>query len=511
MARQFKSGQLRDNLSLSGSFSGSFQGDGSNLTGITPPTSSISSSFATTASYAQSGDGIFSGSFSGSYVGDGSGITGVTAEWDGSHLGDASITGSLIVSGSVDGIYSPNQIKAESIFKLGDTAFFRASPAVLHLGLGSSTCAAITTERDCIQFRTSTPTSSFGGFVPFEIHDNYIELNTAVTASTSISSSGWISASYFVGDGSQLTNLPLVTSASYALTSSYSFYAVSASHEIIKEVSSSYADTASFAQSGDGIFSGSFSGSYVGDGSSLTGLDPFPYTGSAIITGSLEVQSSTSTMYFESGSSVGSDDGKILIKSTGGSSNISLWRTDGQQAAYLVGTSGVGLYYDDGGDFGIEPSNNPAQATSFGGATSFYMNSAGHVGINTNNPLSRFYVVGKIATTTDVSASGDIYGDNLIIATDISASGNISASNNLFTKQLYVEGNLAVDYDFTHNCISLGNASDCLNLLGTSITASNDFSSSISSTASFVRRWFTINRNISWFLDWKRSSNYKRR
>jgi len=49
-------------------------------------------------------------------------------------------------------------------------------------------------------------------------------------------------------------------------------YATSASYEIIKEVSSSYADTASFAQSGDGIFSGSFSGSYVGDGSNLTGI-----------------------------------------------------------------------------------------------------------------------------------------------------------------------------------------------------------------------------------------------
>ena len=83
------------------------------------------------------------------------------------------------------------------------------------------------------------------------------------------------------------------TSASYSVSSSHSSfaisasYAVSASHEIIKEVSSSHADTASFAQSGNGIFSGSFSGSYVGDGSGLTGVEPFPYTGSALITGSL--------------------------------------------------------------------------------------------------------------------------------------------------------------------------------------------------------------------------------
>jgi hypothetical protein len=119
--------------------------------------------------------------FSGSFVGDGSGITGVTAEWDGSHLGDASITGSLTVTGGVSGS--------------------------------------------------------------------------------------------FEGDGSQITG---VISSSYATTSSYAFYAVSASHEIIKEVSSSYADTASFAQSGNGIFSGSFSGSYVGDGNGLTNI---PATG----------------------------------------------------------------------------------------------------------------------------------------------------------------------------------------------------------------------------------------
>jgi trimeric autotransporter adhesin len=48
------------------------------------------------------------------------------------------------------------------------------------------------------------------------------------------------------------------TSASYAETASYAF---SASVEITKEVSSSLADTASFAQSGDGDFSGVFSGS----------------------------------------------------------------------------------------------------------------------------------------------------------------------------------------------------------------------------------------------------------
>jgi len=77
-----------------------------------------------------------------------------------------------------------------------------------------------------------------------------------------------------------------------ATSASYADFAVSASHEIIKEISSSHADRSDFASSGDGIFSGSFSGSYVGDGGSLTGISPFPFVGDARITGSLTVSGS---------------------------------------------------------------------------------------------------------------------------------------------------------------------------------------------------------------------------
>ena len=44
--------------------------------------------------------GVTGSSFTGSFFGDGTNLTGVTAEWDGSRNGNASITGSLIVSGS---------------------------------------------------------------------------------------------------------------------------------------------------------------------------------------------------------------------------------------------------------------------------------------------------------------------------------------------------------------------------------------------------------------------------
>ena len=76
--------------------------------------------------------------------------------------------------------------------------------------------------------------------------------NLFLTGSTTLS--GSFSGS-FQGDGSSLTGL---VSASHAETASF---AVSASVEIVKELSSSFADTASVAQSGTGSFSGSFTGS----------------------------------------------------------------------------------------------------------------------------------------------------------------------------------------------------------------------------------------------------------
>jgi len=94
------------------SFTGSFQGDGSGITGITVSAFPLNGDAVITGSLLVSGsnqnidftdaEAGVSGSFSGSFVGNGSGLTGVTSEWDGSRNGDSSITGSLIVSGALD-------------------------------------------------------------------------------------------------------------------------------------------------------------------------------------------------------------------------------------------------------------------------------------------------------------------------------------------------------------------------------------------------------------------------
>lgn len=108
----FSTSQVEFAGGVSGSFSGSFEGDGSGLTGITPIVFPYNGNAIVTGSLTVTGSSVIvdftntsaiSGStFSGSFVGDGSGLTGVTSEWDGSRNGNADITGSLIVSGNLD-------------------------------------------------------------------------------------------------------------------------------------------------------------------------------------------------------------------------------------------------------------------------------------------------------------------------------------------------------------------------------------------------------------------------
>jgi len=481
MARQFKSGQLRKPISLSGSFSGSFQGDGSDITGITAEwdgshfgdasitgsltisgsgvnlnvlgdisasavsastyygdgsqltgidsssyastasyvetaqTASyvlnaisssyatfavsasyavsasheiikeVSSSYADTASFAQSGDGIFSGSFEGNgsgltnipasgitglnlsqiasgsatasispdgglYVntdltasgnvsasgdiygvtgsfshvlGDGSQLTGIdSGSWDGQYSGSAGITGSLTiegsgstifdVQGSVGQLFSVSDGLLGTLMEVNDISgmplFQVSSSGLIEIPVGPLSCSG-------------------------DIEVRHI------TASGDISSSAASTASFgtYLGDGSQLTG---VISSSYAITSSYSHYAVSASHEIIKEVSSSYADTASFAESGNGTFSGSFSGSFEGEGSGLTGIPASGITGlnlSRIASGSATA-------------SIAPDKGFEINTNITASGNISGSSTS---------TASFGTYLGDGSQLTDLPTQDP--------------------------------------------------------------------------------------------------------------------------------------------------------
>jgi hypothetical protein len=107
--------------------------------------------------------------------------------------------------------------------------------------------------------------------------------------------------------------------ASFAVTASY---AISASYEIVKEVSSSYAETASLVI-GEG--SGSFSGSFFGDGSGLTGLVSSSYALNSELLDGRDSTTFTSTSSFNSfTSSYYTDSASFDTRITNNSSSISL-------------------------------------------------------------------------------------------------------------------------------------------------------------------------------------------
>lgn len=96
-----------DNLTATGSFTGSFKGDGSQLTGILnfpyQGNATITGSLIITGSkidFTQTS--AISGSiFTGSFIGDGSQLTDITSTWNGIRSGSAEITGSLTISDDV--------------------------------------------------------------------------------------------------------------------------------------------------------------------------------------------------------------------------------------------------------------------------------------------------------------------------------------------------------------------------------------------------------------------------
>jgi hypothetical protein len=248
-----------------------------------------------------------------------------------------------------------------------------------------------------------------------------------------------ISGSLHDGTGSLF--IPL--SASYAITASY---AVSASHEIVKEISSSYAETASFANNfvvQNSLTASNISASfYYGDGSNLTGIetDPFPYTGSAIISGSVEVTGSSNiigsgsnplntifsvensfssqTNLFNIGEKgdIAFQGGPFSNRFIGGSiyPEMRLWGGQG-----TIGFDGGSFILRAGKRFAIQHHPGYTEGVRFGTFGGNYY--AGFynqkLGIGTSTPSEKLTIEGNI------SASG-----NLIIESNITASGHVSAS-----------------------------------------------------------------------------------
>lgn len=127
----------------------------------------------------------------------------------------------------------------------------------------------------------------------------------------------------FAGDGASLTGVVATTAntASYVLNAVSASYALSASYEINYETSSSYAETASYvetAQTASYVLN-AVSSSYATTASYALNAgagDGFPYTGSAIISGSLSI---TGTSTFTT-SNVNIGSGTLTVRADTNSS-----------------------------------------------------------------------------------------------------------------------------------------------------------------------------------------------
>ena len=228
----------------------------------------VSSSYADTASFAQSGNGIFSGSFSGSFAGDGSELTAIPAS------GITGLNLSRIASGSVTASIAPNKgfevntnitasanisasgyISASEFIGLVTTAQTASyvdasnirqpftnltSSNLLITGTASINLLHTTYESSSIIFSSGSTKfgDTFDDFHQFtgsiSSTGSYVDFTRATGVSGSFSGS-------FEGEGSGITG---VISSSYALTASHAPVAISASYAL----SSSFSQTASYVE-----------------------------------------------------------------------------------------------------------------------------------------------------------------------------------------------------------------------------------------------------------------------
>lgn len=193
-------------VSLTGSFTGSFFGDGSQLSGVTSYTD------ADTLSFIQGYSGSYSGSFSGSFFGDGSNLSGVTSYTDADTL--AFINSLDVVSGSI-----------QTVSTVSDTFTSVTSYTVTH-NFGTKEVIVSVYENDTLIFPSSinTPTVNTvtitfpepvtgravvvkaGHIVSGSInYDSVLNKPTLVSGSSQISFTGITNKPTLVSGSSQIT------------------------------------------------------------------------------------------------------------------------------------------------------------------------------------------------------------------------------------------------------------------------------------------------------------------
>jgi hypothetical protein len=250
---------------------------------------------------------------------------------------------------------------------------------------------------------------------------SYINLSPTSPYMT-LSVLGNVSASAYYGNGSNLTGITAAT-ASYSFFAVSASYAVSASHEIIKEVSSSYADFAVTASYVDLVAGPNVTINRVGTSFEISSSGG----GGTIDTGSFATTGSNSFV----GSQV--ITGSLILHNNGFSSPTLNFENDGTSTPI---SQIEGQTYGGGIEGGLN-----FNYYSGGSLKEGFRLRDGKIGIGTINPTVALTVLGSISASGNIYANtgsfeyvySNIYegsgsGTVVNIEGDVSASGYISAS-----------------------------------------------------------------------------------
>ena len=200
------------------------------------------------------------------------------------------------------------------------------------------------------------------------------------------------------GTGSVISNMP--TTASFAVTASHALEAVV---EITKEVSSSYADTASFV-----------------DVSGINGVLPFANGG-------------TGQTFFPNGSVVGSNGSNLISIDMSTKGILLVGDGIGQPAAMTVGSNNTILTADSSAATGLSYKNT---------LNILNITASGDISSSNNLFAKQLYVEDQLAVDySDGIAIGNAT-DPIRLINHVTASGNISASGGVYANGIFNDGRI---------------------------------------------------------------------
>jgi len=424
----------------------------------------ISSSYALTASYV-SGSSISSISasyatnasssliaVSASYAATASYLLGYISPFP--YSGSAQITGSLGVTGSIN---STGNITTTGTLT-AQTLVVQTITSSIEYSSGSNIFGSQLTDRQTFTGSVNITgslnivgavsgssgfTGSFSGSFSGAITGSLFgTASQAISASYAYTASSSVSASYAYTASSAV-------SASYVLNAISSSYAFTASSAI----SSSFANSSSVAYSGTGSFTGSFIGIYTGSlfgtasqaltASYLLGyISPFPFSGSAQITGSLGITGSIISQI---------SSGRAITSTTSDTSLAPLLLTNNavgtyintldmlapnltaaQSVAFTLGrvasannTVGFNFYYAGAGS-----TSNAATFTFYGGSPLLWLRANGNL---------------HLGTATDSGYKLDVNGSTRIQSGLIVSGSTIITGSLAITGSVYISGSLLLN------------------------------------------------------------------